>query len=41
MYSKKGLDPQERAAHSDAKTTKKYKEGHVEWVQIQATELAI
>lgn len=41
LYSKQGIDPQERAAHSDAKTTKKYKEGHIEWVQIQAAELKI
>ena len=41
LYSKKGLNPQERAAHTDAKTTKKYMEGHVEWVQIQAAELTI
>jgi hypothetical protein len=41
MYSKKGINPQERAAHSDAKTTKKYMEGHVEWVKIQPAELSI
>lgn len=41
LYGKQGLDPQERAAHSDAKATKKYMEGHVEWVQIQAAELVI
>lgn len=41
LYSEQGLDPQERAAHSDAKTTNKYKEGHIEWVQIQAAELKV
>ena len=41
LYSQQKIDPQERAAHTDAKTTKKYKEGHVEWVQIQAAELVI
>ncbi len=41
LYDKSGINPQERAAHSDAKTTKKYKEGHIEWVQIQAAELYI
>jgi hypothetical protein len=41
LYGKQGLDPQERAAHTDAKTTKKYMEGHIEWVQIQAAELLI
>lgn len=41
MYKKSGIDPQERAAHTDAKTTKKYDEGHVQWVQIQAAELAV
>ncbi len=41
LYGKQGLDPQERAAHTDAKTTKKYMEGHTQWVQIQAAELVI
>lgn len=41
LYGKQGLDPQERAAHTDAKTTKKYMEGHTQWVQIQAAEIAI
>ena len=41
MYKKSGIDPQERAAHTDAKTTKKYAEGHVKWVQILAAELPI
>ena len=41
LYGKQGLDPQERAAHTDAKTTKKYMIGHVEWVQIQAAELVV
>ena len=41
LYGKQGLDPQERAAHTDAKTTKQYTEGHVEWVQIQAAEIKI
>ena len=41
MYKKSGIDPQERAAHTDAKTTKRYDEGHVQWVQIQAAEITI
>jgi hypothetical protein len=41
LYGKQGLDPQERAAHTNAKTTKKYMEGHTQWVQIQAAELVI
>lgn len=27
--------------HTDAKTTKKYMVGHVEWLQIQAAELVV
>jgi len=41
LYGKQGLDPQERAAHTDAKTTKKYMEGHIQWVQIQVAEIVI
>ncbi|NQY65427.1 MAG: integrase [Alteromonadaceae bacterium] len=41
MYKKAGIDPQERAAHTDAKTTKKYDEGHVHWVKILAAELVV
>ena len=41
LFDKAGVDPQSRAAHSDAKSTKIYKENHVEWVRVPAAELKI
>ena len=41
LFDKAGVDPQSRAAHSDAKSTKIYKENHVEWVRVPAAELNI
>ncbi|EOX3383404.1 TPA: tyrosine-type recombinase/integrase [Vibrio cholerae] len=41
LYDKAGHDPQSRAAHTDARSTKIYKEGHEKWVQVPAAELAI
>ncbi len=41
LFDKMGIDPQSRAAHSDAKSTEIYKEGHVEWVRVPAAELKI
>jgi hypothetical protein len=41
LFDKAGVDPQARAAHSDAKSTKIYKENHVEWVRVPAAELKI
>lgn len=41
LFAKAGVDPQSRAAHSDAKSTKIYKENHVEWVQVPAAEIVI
>lgn len=41
LFDKAGIDPQSRAAHSDAKSTKIYKENHVEWVRVPAAELRI
>lgn len=41
LYDKAGVDPQSRAAHSDAKSTKIYKENHVEWVRVPAAEINI
>jgi hypothetical protein len=41
MFDKAGYDPQARAAHADAKSTKVYKENHVEWVRVPAGELKI
>ena len=38
-YDQIGVDPQKRAAHSDPRTTKKYKEGHVKWTEVEAAEL--
>lgn len=36
-----GYDAQARAAHTDSESTKVYKKDHVEWVEIQAAELAV
>jgi len=41
MYDQAGYDPQARAAHADAKSTKVYKENHKEWVRVPAGELKI
>lgn len=41
LYDKAGHDPQARAAHTDSRSTKVYKEGHEKWVQVPAVELAI
>nr|WP_136252911.1 tyrosine-type recombinase/integrase [Ningiella ruwaisensis] len=41
LYSEQGIDPQTRAAHKDAKTTKIYKDGHVQWVRVPDAELKI
>jgi len=41
LYDKIGYDAQARAAHTDSDSTKIYKAGHVEWVEIQAAELAV
>jgi len=41
MYGEIGIQPQERAAHTDLESTKIYMRGHVEWVRVQAAELAI
>lgn len=41
LYDKAGHDPQARAAHTDSRSTKIYKEGHEKWVQVPAVELAI
>jgi hypothetical protein len=39
LYDEKGVDPQARAAHTDAESTKLYKTGHVKWVDITAAEI--
>lgn len=41
LYDQAGYDPQARAAHTDARSTKVYKENHVEWVRVPAGELQV
>lgn len=41
LFDQAGYDPQARAAHTDARSTKIYKENHVEWVRVPAAELKI
>jgi hypothetical protein len=41
LYTKAGLDPQSRAAHADAKSTKIYQENHIEWVRVPAGEIKL
>lgn len=41
LYDEMGYDAQARAAHTDSESTKIYKKDHVEWVEIQAAELAV
>lgn len=41
LFTDMGIDPQARAAHTDAKSTKIYQKGHVQWVEVPAAELAL
>ena len=41
LYDEMGYAPQERAAHTDFESTQIYMRHHVEWVRVQAAELAI
>lgn len=41
LFTQQGIDPQARAAHTDAKSTKIYQRNHVQWVEVPAAELAI
>lgn len=41
LFTQAGYDPQARAAHADAKSTKVYQENHIEWVRVPAGELKI
>jgi enterobacteria phage integrase len=41
MYRRIGINPQKRASHSSEKTTKKYEDGHDEYVPIEVAELVI
>ncbi|GAB5379678.1 MAG: site-specific integrase [Aliiglaciecola sp.] len=41
MFKDGGIDPQERLAHADAKSTKIYTENHVEWTRVIAAELDV
>lgn len=40
LFTEMGYDPQARAAHADAKSTKVYQQNHVEWVRVPAGEIA-
>lgn len=39
LFAEQNVDPQQRMAHKNAKTTEIYKEGHVEWVEVQHAEI--
>jgi hypothetical protein len=41
MFGEISIEPQERAAHTDAQSTKIYMKDHVEWIRVQAAELAV
>lgn len=41
LYTKIGVDPQARAAHTDAKSTKIYQRDHVLWVEVPAAEILL
>lgn len=41
LFDKAGYDPQARAAHSKAETTKIYKDNSEEWVRVPAGEVSI
>jgi len=41
LFTEAGMDPQSRAAHADAKSTKIYQENHVDWVRVPAGELKV
>lgn len=41
LFTKQGVDPQARAAHTDSKSTKVYQRDHVKWVEVPAAELDI
>ncbi len=41
LFRKIGVNPQKRAAHSNEGTTKKYEEGHEEYIPIDAAEIVI
>lgn len=34
LFDQQGIDPQERMAHSDAKSTKIYTQNHIDWVVV-------
>jgi len=39
LFAEQNVDPQQRMAHKNAKTTEIYKEGHVEWDEVQHAEI--
>ncbi|RLV58614.1 recombinase [Parashewanella curva] len=41
LFDVSGVDPQSRMAHTDAKSTKIYKENHVEWVEVPFAEIEV
>ncbi|MEN3158247.1 integrase [Alkalimonas sp. NCh-2] len=41
LYTQIGVDPQARAAHTDAKSTKIYQRDHVQWVEVPAAEIML
>lgn len=41
LFTQMGIDPQARAAHTDAKSTKIYQRNHLQWVEVPAAELAV
>ncbi len=41
LFDVKGIDPQSRMAHTDAKSTKIYTRNHVEWVEVPFAEIEV
>ncbi|HDC4529922.1 phage integrase Arm DNA-binding domain-containing protein [Enterobacter asburiae] len=39
LFDSQGIDPQERMAHSDAKSTKIYTSNHIDWVMVPHGEI--
>ncbi|MBM7074650.1 integrase [Shewanella sp. 202IG2-18] len=41
LFDSKGVDPQSRMAHTDAKSTRIYTQNHVEWVEVPFAEIEV
>lgn len=41
LFDIKGIDPQSRMAHTDAKSTKIYTQNHIEWVEVPFAEIEV